>query len=166
MTETFIKQRKSNLTGKLEPVGIDDACAFLCRFQNGSLATFESTRYARGHKAQYVFEINGQNASMAWDLHDLHRLEYFDHQDQGQLRGWKSIHVTDGDHPYMKHWWVPGLAIGYEHSFVHAVADFLCGLESGKSVQPDFVDALKTQYVCEAVLKSAKTGKWEKVTQV
>ena len=59
MTETFIKERKHNLTGKVEPVGIDDACAFLARFKNGSLATFESTRYARGHKAQYVFEING-----------------------------------------------------------------------------------------------------------
>ena len=64
MTETFIKERKHNLTGKVEPVGIDDACAFLCRFENGSLATFESTRYARGHKALYTFEINGEHASV------------------------------------------------------------------------------------------------------
>ena len=75
MTETFIKERKHNLTGKVEKVGIDDACAFLCRFSNGSLATFESTRYARGHKALYTFEINGEHASIAWDLHDLHRLQ-------------------------------------------------------------------------------------------
>ena len=102
MTETFIKERKHNLTGKVEPVGIDDACAFLCRFENGSLATFESTRYARGHKALYTFEINGEHASVAWDLHDLHRLQYFDHRDEGRVRGWRSIHVTDGDHPYMK----------------------------------------------------------------
>ena len=65
MTETFIKERKHNLTGKVEPVGIDDACAFLCRFDNGSLALFESTRYARGHKALYTFEINGEHASHA-----------------------------------------------------------------------------------------------------
>ena len=80
MTETFIKERKHNLTGKVEPVGIDDACAFLCRFDNGSLGLFESTRYARGHKALYTFEINGEKASIKWDLHDLHRLEYFDHR--------------------------------------------------------------------------------------
>src|SRR4051812_43784580 len=85
MTETFIKERKHNLTGKVEPVGIDDACAFLARFQNGSLATFESTRYARGHKAEYTFEINGEHASIKWDLHDLHRMEYFDHRDEGKL---------------------------------------------------------------------------------
>jgi predicted dehydrogenase len=63
MTETFVKQRHHNLTGKVEPVGIDDACAILCRFENGSLATFEATRYARGHKALYTLEINGERAS-------------------------------------------------------------------------------------------------------
>jgi predicted dehydrogenase len=163
MTETFIKERKHNLSGKVEKVGIDDACAFLARFSNGSLATFESTRYARGHKALYTFEINGENASIFWDLHDLHRLQYFDHRDEGKVRGWRSIHVSDGDHPYMKNWWVPGLQIGYEHSFVHQVADFLQGLESGKPASPTFRDALETQYICDAVLKSGKSGRWEKV---
>jgi predicted dehydrogenase len=166
MTETFIKERKHTLTGKVEKVGIDDACAFLARFSNGSLATFESTRYARGHKALYTFEINGEHASIAWDLHDLHRLQYFEHKDEGRLRGWRSIHVTDGDHPYMSKWWVPGLAIGYEHSFVHQVADFIAGLATGKPASPTFREALETQYICDAVLKSAKTDKWEKVARV
>jgi predicted dehydrogenase len=163
MTETFIKERKHNLTGKVEKVGIDDACAFLARFSNGSLATFESTRYARGHKALYTFEINGEHASIAWDLHDLHRLQYFDHRDQGIVRGWRSIHITDSDHPYMSKWWVPGLQIGYEHSFVHQVADFFQGLSTGQPAHPTFRDALETQYVCDAVLKSAKTRRWQKV---
>lgn len=163
MTETFVKQRKHTLTGKVEKVGIDDACAFLARFANGALATFESTRYARGHKALYTFEINGEHASLFWDLHDLHRLQYFDHRDQSVVRGWRSIHVSDSDQPYMKHWWVPGLQIGYEHTFVHQVADFLKGLETGKPAGPTFRDALETQLVCDAVLKSARTKRWEKV---
>ncbi len=163
MTETFIKERKHNLTGKVEKVGIDDACAFLARFKNGSLATFESTRYARGHKALYTFEINGEHASIFWDLHDLHRLQYFDHRDEGRVRGWRSIHVTDGDHPYMDKWWVPGLQIGYEHSFVHHFADFLTGLAKNKPASPTFRDALETQKVCEAVLKSARSEAWAAV---
>ncbi len=165
MTETFIKERKHSLTGKVEKVGIDDACAFLARFDNGSLATFESTRYARGHKALYTFEINGEKGSLKWDLHDLHRLQMFDHNDESRLRGWKSIHVTDhgGEHPYMEKWWVPGLQIGYEHSFVHQVADFLKGLETGKPAGPTFRDALETQKVCDAVLVSAKKKQWVKV---
>ena len=163
MTETFVKERKHNLTGKVEKVGIDDACAFLCRFKNGSLATFESTRYARGHKALYTFEINGEHASIKWDLHDLHRLQWFDHRNPGPLRAWSSIHVTDGDHPYMGNWWVPGLQIGYEHTFIHQVADFLKGLETGKPAGPSFRDALETQKVCDAVLSSAKSGSWVEV---
>jgi predicted dehydrogenase len=163
MTETFVKERKHNLTGKVERVGIDDACIFMGRFQNGSLASFESTRYARGHKALYTFEINGEHASIFWDLHDLHRLQYFDHRDQGVVRGWRSIHVSDGDHPYMGNWWVPGLQIGYEHSFVHQIADFLKGIETGKPAQPDFRDAQRTQLVLDAVLQSAKETKWSKV---
>jgi predicted dehydrogenase len=163
MTETFIKERKHTETGKVEPVRIDDACAFLCRFANGSLAIFESTRYARGHKALYTFEINGADASIAWDLHDLHRLSYFDHRDDSIVRGWRSIHVTDGDMPYMGKWWVPGLQIGYEHSFVHQVADFLENLAKGKPTSPTFREALGTQKVCDAVLASAKNGKWVEV---
>ena len=165
MTETFIKERKHNLTGKVEKVGIDDASAFLARFSNGSLATFEATRYARGHKALYTFEINGEHASIFWDLHDLHRLEYFDHRDEGRLRGWRSVHVTDGDHPYMKQWWVPGLQIGYEHTFVHQAADFLKGLSEGKVPGPSFRDGLATDYVTDAVLRSAQSGQWEQVKQ-
>jgi predicted dehydrogenase len=149
----------------VEPVGIDDACAFLARFSNGSLATFESTRYARGHKALYTFEINGEHASIFWDLHDLHRLQYFDHRDPSVVRGWRSIHVSDSDQPYMKHWWVPGLQIGYEHTFVHQVADFLEGVAKGKPAQPDFRDAYRTQLVLDAVLQSAREGKWVSVGQ-
>jgi myo-inositol 2-dehydrogenase/D-chiro-inositol 1-dehydrogenase len=166
MTETFIKQRKHNLTGKVEPVGIDDASAVLARFQNGSLAMFEATRYARGHKALYTLEINGEHASARWDLHDLHRLQWFDHRDEGTMRGWRSIHVTDGDHPYMKHWWVPGLQIGYEHTFIHQFADFLDAAAGGKSAAPTFRDGLATDCVTDAILKSAKSGRWEHVVPV
>ena len=163
MTETFVKERMHNETGKVEPVEIDDACAFLCRFDNGSLGLFESTRYARGHKALYTLEINGELGSLRWDLHDLNRLEYFNHNDEGTVRGWRSIHVSDGDHPYLGNWWVPGLCLGYEHSFVHQVADFIKGLDSGTPASPTFREALETQKVCDAVLSSAQSGSWTDV---
>lgn len=161
MTETFIKERVHQVSGKVQKVGIDDACIFHCHFENGSLGLFESTRYARGHKALYTFEINGEHASIRWDLHDLNRLEFFDHSDDSIVRGWRSILVTDGDQPYMKKWWVPGLIIGYEHTFVHQVADFLKSLETGEPCAPTFNDALQTQKVCEAVINSATSRSWK-----
>ncbi|MCZ7448991.1 Gfo/Idh/MocA family oxidoreductase [Agrobacterium rhizogenes] len=163
MTETFIKERIHAATGTRRPVTIDDASAFLARFSNGSLATFEATRYARGHKAQFTFEINGEHGSLAWDLHDLHRLSYFDHGGDGATRGWRTIHVTDGDHPYMEAWWVPGLQIGYEHSFIHQFADFLKGLETGQPLVPDFRAAMQTDAVTDAVIASARSGNWQTI---
>ena len=163
MTETFVKKRLHKLTGEVQSVGIDDACAFLCRFSNGSLGVFESTRYARGHKALYTFEINGEHASIRWNLHDLHRLEYFDHRDDTVVRGWRSVHVTDSEMPYMDKWWVPGLQIGLEHAFVHQVADFLEALAKGEPCPPTFREALETQKVCEAVLNSTRDETWQDV---
>ncbi|MFZ1425180.1 MAG: Gfo/Idh/MocA family oxidoreductase [Geminicoccaceae bacterium] len=167
-TETFVKQRLHQESGKVEPVGIDDACMFMCRFANGSMGLFESTRYARGHKALKTFELNGADGSVMFDLHEPEYLDFFEYRarESGEkvpshTTGWRRIHVTNGEHPYMGHWWVPGLVIGYEHSFIHAVADFLQGLETGVPAQPDFRAALETQKVCKAVLRSARSGRWE-----
>jgi predicted dehydrogenase len=63
----------------------------------------------------------------------------------------------------MDKWWVPGLQIGYEHTFIHQVADFLQGLEGGELAAPTFRDALATDLVTDAVLKSARSGRWESV---
>jgi predicted dehydrogenase len=164
MTETFIKERRlQDDPGTVKPVTIDDACAFLARFVNGALGTFESTRYARGRKNQNTFELNGEHASIAFDLENAHLLEYYDHADDTLSRGFRTIQVWDGEHPYMKHWWVPGCGIGYEHTFIHQISDFISGIEQGMKLVPDFRDGLETQLVCDAVLESARTGSWVKV---
>ena len=163
MTETFIKQREHQVTGQKQEVTIDDACAFLARFKNGALSTFESTRYARGRKNYNTFEVNGSEGSIAFNLEEPHRLEFFDNNLEEHRHGWQNILVTDFEHPYMDKYWVPGTTIGYEHTFINALADFLKGLETGEGVRPNFRDALETQHVCDAVLKSAKTNQWESV---
>lgn len=166
-TETFVKERVHQETGKKMPVTIDDACMFLARFANGSLGTFESTRYARGRKNYNTFELNGADGSIFFDLEDPHILEFFEYKNpktnkkvEDHLTGWRRINVTNFEHPYMKNWWVPGCTIGYEHTFTNAFADFLKGLETKKPVQPDFRCALETQKVCDAVLASAQKKKW------
>jgi predicted dehydrogenase len=168
ITETFIKERQHNLTGKKQEVTIDDACAFLAKFDNGALATFESTRYARGRKNFNTFELNGAEGSLYFDLEEPEYLQFFEYRQQqsgkkteSHLTGWRKIHTTNGEHPYMKHYWVPGTCIGYEHTFLNAIADFVLGIESGQPTQPDFRNALQTQRVCDAVLESARTGQWK-----
>ncbi len=166
-TETFVKERKHAETGKMEKVDIDDACMFLAVFANGSMGTFESTRYARGRKNFNTFELNGERGAVFFDLEDPHILQFFRYADpetgkkiEDHLTGWQRIHVTNFEHPYMGNWWVPGCTIGYEHTFTNGLADFLAGLEGGPTFQPDLSSGLRTQRVCDAVLQSAREGKW------
>ncbi|MBX5496911.1 MAG: Gfo/Idh/MocA family oxidoreductase [Bryobacteraceae bacterium] len=166
-TQTFVKERKHAVTGKVEPVQIDDACMFLAEFANGSMGTFESTRYARGRKNFNTFELNGADGSVYFDLEEPEYLQFFEYKQlqsgkkvESHLTGWRKIHTTNSEHPYMSHYWVPGTCIGYEHTFLNALADFVMGIESGKPAQPDFRNALQTQKVCDAVLESARTGRW------
>ena len=169
-TETFIKERKHADTGQTQPVGIDDACMFLAVFENGSMGTFESTRYARGRKNYNTFELNGEDGSVYFDLEDHQYLQFFEHKNPAtgekvddHTTGWRKIHVTNSEHPYMDRWWVPGCTIGYEHTFIHALADFLKGLETGEPAQPNIRSGLRTQRVCDAVLQSAQSESWVSV---
>ena len=159
MTEIFIKDRQTR-SGKPARVEIDDVCTFLARFSNGSNGTFEATRYARGRKNRNTFEVNGEKGSIYFDLEDMHQLQYFNHEDPAHLQGWRTILVTGAEHPYMANWWVPGCVIGYEHTFVNTLADFLSCLKKGERMRPDFRDAVETQAIVDAVLQSASTGKW------
>ena len=167
-TETFIKERQHVETGRRQPVKIDDACMFLAEFGNGSMGTFESTRYARGRKNFNTFELNGADGSVYFDLEEPEYLQYFEYKQlqsgkktESHVTGWRKIHTTNSEHPYMNRYWVPGTCIGYEHTFLNALADFVMGIESGKPTQPDFRNALQTQKVCDAVLESARAGWWE-----
>ena len=163
LTETFIKERKTQAdSSKVVKVEIDDAAQCMVRFANGSIGTFEASRYARGRKNANVFEINGEFGSLAFDSETPDQLKFYNHKDDSMSRGWKTISVWDSNQPYMDRWWVPGMGIGYEHTFVHAAADFLADLADGKKRVPDFSDGLRTQVVCDTVLASARKGEWMK----
>ena len=85
-----------------------------------------------------------------------------EHDDESIVRGWRQVLITDSDQPYMDKWWIPGTSIGYEHSFIHQVADFLKSLEAGEeSCEPTFQSALEAQKVCEAVIDSANSRSWK-----
>jgi predicted dehydrogenase len=166
-TETFIKERKHAVTGQVEPVTIDDACMFLALFANGSMGTFESSRYARGRKNFNTFELNGADGSVYFDLEEPEYLQFFEYKQlqsgkktESHLTGWRKIHTTNSEHPYMSHYWVPGTCIGYEHTFLNALADFVEGIEKGTPAQPNFRSGLQTQRVCDAVIESARRGEW------
>jgi len=177
LMHTFIKERPlmdgsgkgqglgGKAAGRMGKVTVDDASILIGRFTNGALANLEATRFALGRKNHINLEINGSKGSLHFDFEDMNRLKFFDNTQAQDRQGFRDILVTQpgGAHPYVGQWWPPGHIIGYEHTFVHTIADFVNACIDGKSVQPTFEDGLRNERVLEAAEESAKTRQWVKI---
>jgi len=171
MMETFIKERpleEASAGGGLLASGgaetgevtVDDAAAFLARFQSGAIGTFEATRFAAGRRNKNAFEVNGSKGSVAFNLERMNELEVFFVDDDADVQGFRTVNVTEPDHPFAGAWWPPGHIIGYEHTFVHTMKDLMDGIKAGESPAPTFEDAYRVQAVLDAVERSAEGGGW------
>jgi predicted dehydrogenase len=156
----------------MEKVTVDDATAFLAKFAPsksvapGAYATVEATRLAPGHKNYNFFEINGTEGSLSFCFERMNELQYCNRNDPPDKPGFKTILCTEGSHPYFGAWWPPGHVIGYEHTFIHTVCDFINGVATGTDVHADFVDGAKCVAVLESVVKSVKAKGWTKVANI
>jgi predicted dehydrogenase len=156
--------RQSGSTRKLGKVTVDDAAMFIGRMENGALANLEATRFAAGRKNHIEIEINGSKGSLYFDFEDMNRLKFYNGEDPKDRQGFRDILVTErGVQPYIANWWPPGHIIGYEHTFIHTIADFVNACVEGKPVQPTFEDGLKNQRVLAAVEESNQKGRWVKL---
>jgi predicted dehydrogenase len=169
LLNTFVGERPiaealAKGTRKLGKVTVDDAALFIGRMENGALANLEATRFAAGRKNHIEIEINGSKGSLYFDFEDMNRLKYFNGDDPKDRQGFRDILVTErGAQPYIANWWPPGHIIGYEHTFIHTIADFVNACAEGKPAQPTFEDGLKNQRVLAAVEESNQKGRWVKL---
>ncbi|MFQ5867989.1 MAG: Gfo/Idh/MocA family protein [bacterium] len=177
MQETFIKKRPelevsekltTGLTAEsrrpeLGKVTVDDATLFLARFKNGALGSFEATRFANGRRNGLRFEINGSKGSLLFELENMNELWFYSCEDPDGMQGFRRIQATEATHPYIEAWWPPGHIIGYEHTFVHVVYDFMKALDEDRMPTPNFADGVECQRVLEAVEKSVKEERWVEV---
>lgn len=161
LLETFVAERPLPGGGGRGRVDVDDAALALLRFSSGAIGSLEGTRFAPGRKNANRFELNGSRGSLAFDLERLNELELY--EEQGAQSGFRSVLATDATHPYVAAWWPPGHTLGYEHSFVHTIADFVGALARGEAVSPSFDDGLANQRVLAAIERSAASRRWESV---
>jgi predicted dehydrogenase len=160
--QTFTKERPDG-TGGTAKVDVDDAFCFLAKFKGGAIGTYEATRVAPGRKNHNCIEISGEKGSIRWNLERMNELEVFSFADARDGQGFRTVMVMDGVHPYAANWWPDGHIVGYEHTFVHHVVDFVRALHDGSPFAPGFDDGVVVQAVLEAALASVRSGKWVKV---
>lgn len=145
-------------------VDVDDASQMLSTFKNQDMmAYFESTRNGTGHRNQNRIEVAGSKGAVIWDEEKLNELEYYNDDDPPHLRGFRTIQVGEGVHPYMSNWWPAGHIIGYGETFVNEYYDYFTAIKEGKKVTPNFRDGLIIQKVLDAAEQSAIEKKWLKV---
>lgn len=142
---------------------VDDAVALLAHFTNGSVGTFEATRYGVGCRNRNMFQMHGSRGMLTFDLERMNRLEFFDATEPAELQATRDIMVTGPNHPYWENFWKPGHEIGYDHTFIATLGDFLQALSRGEPFHPNFNDALQVQRVLEAVVWSASSATWVKL---
>ncbi|WP_172620696.1 Gfo/Idh/MocA family protein [Rubrobacter xylanophilus] len=158
--ETFVRERPLPSGDRTGEVTVNEAAAFLARFENGAIGTFEVSPLVPGRKAHEYFEINGSRGSIAFDLERMNELQVYFEDEGPYTGGFRRILVTEPEHPYMEGWWPPGHTIGYEHTFVHTVKDLLDGIRAGESPAPTFEDGLRCQAVIDAVERSLGERGW------
>lgn len=149
MTKTFAPGRD-----------VDDAVLVMAHFSNGSVGSFEASRFGVGRRNGNGFEIYGSKGSLAFDLEDMNRLQFFDATDPAALQAARNVLVTGPDHPYSSNFWKPGHLIGYEHTFIATLGDFFTALARKEAFHPNFQDAQDTQKIIAAIESSAGSGQW------
>ncbi len=162
-TATFISERATD-EGDVAPVTVDDAFAAAVTFANGAIGTLEASRFAVGRANHEVIEVNGAKGSLRFDLERLNELQVYLPEEEfpRDAQGFRTVLVTESQHPFFSVWWPRGHIIGYEHTFVHELAHFFHAVVSGQSVRPDgadFEDGYKASVIADAMLESARTGR-------
>ena len=162
LLKTFTTSRPARAgSSEMVPVDVDDAALSLVRFEGGAVGSIEGSRFAAGRKNYNRFEINGSKGSLAFDLERMNELELY--IEEGPDSGFRTIMVTDAEHPYVSAWWPRGHIIGYEHTFTHTVLDLLRAVAEGRLPSPNFEDGVRNQRVLDAIERSSASRRWEQV---
>ncbi|MER3408600.1 MAG: dehydrogenase [Thermoleophilia bacterium] len=145
---------------------VDDSVHATVEFSTGAVGTIEATRLALGRRNAFRWEVNGAKASLAFDLERLNELQVF-RADGDRARGFKTVLVSEADHPFWSWWWPPGHIIGWEHTFVHEIHHLLRAIAGECDVGPHgatFEDGYRAAEVCDAFLRSSESGRRERVS--
>lgn len=159
---TFVKERPGGT------VDVDDAFAATVELAGGGIGTIEASRFALGRKNALSLEINGSKGTIAFDLERFNELQVYL---QGTLpgpraQGFRTVLVSEADHPFWEHWWPHGHVIGWEHTFVHELHHLLTAIRDGNTVAPygaTFEDGYRCAEICDAVLRAAETGARQRI---
>jgi predicted dehydrogenase len=143
----------------------EDYAGMLCEFARGARGSFEASRSIVGPESQMAFDVHGTAGAAGWDLEALNELRlYRATPDRGS--GYTTVFGGERFPPHGA--FVPGSAngIGYEDLVTIEDAAFCDAVAAERPFSPGFDDALAWVSVQAALLRSARSGRWEDVVSL
>jgi predicted dehydrogenase len=144
-------------------VDVDDEVMSMVRFKSGAVGSIEASRNAWGRNNFITLEIHGTKGSILFNYERRDELQVMFADDPVDSRGFRTIY-TGPAHPYGEGLWpIPALGIGYGETKIIECYDFCKAIMDGSQPSPNFEEALLTEKVADALIRSGETSAWEKV---
>lgn len=142
---------------------VDDAGAFLARFESGVLGVFTYSQKSWGQYNHIRLAIDGTDGALAFDWNRRDQLElYLRANADGAVKGFTTLHV-DGHAPGT--WFsLGGMGLGYLESSANQMIQLVQAVLDGSPNGPTIAEGAYVQRVIEAVWASAsKDSAWQPV---
>lgn len=161
--ETF--SRTVDRTSETRPIQTDDAGLILLRFANGARGSITTSQVSHGRKNAMSWEISGSAGSAAWHSeHPDHLwLGHRDGPNQMLQRDPGLMNAAGSAAASLPGGHVEGFGDTFFALFRSVYADVGAGGRSAASQYAGFADGHFEMLFCDAVIKSAKLGRWIEV---
>lgn len=163
--ETF-----SSAAGKTETakVDTDDAAMIMIRYANGARGVMSTSQVNMGRKNSLQWDIAGSKASAAWDNETPEHL-FIGHRDQPNqtlMRDFSLMNATGTAAAALPPGHVEGFADSFFGLFRAVYSDVAAGGRQSDSTWATFEDGHYEMQFCDAVLRSAREGRWVNLSDV
>jgi predicted dehydrogenase len=147
------------------PVTNEDYAGMLCEFASGARGSFEASRTIVGPESQMAFDVHGTRGALGWNFERLNELQLYRATDDPGS-GYTTVLGGERFPPHGR--FAPGNAngIGYEDLIAIEDFEFCRSVAAGRPHAPSFEDALRCVEVQAALLRSARSGRWEPVVSL
>ena len=161
--ETFSTERSADTVER--EMATEDAAAILLRFENGARGAVAVSQISAGRKNSLQWEIDGSNASAAWDSETPDHLWLGHREEPNQLllrnpslmaEAGRTAAALPGGH-------VEGFADTFGALFRAIYADVLQGRPADRPPYATFADGHDEMLVGDAIALSAREGRWVEV---
>jgi predicted dehydrogenase len=160
--ETFSAASGARETRRIET---DDAAAILLRYPNGARGVMSTSQISQGRKNALHWDISGSAASAAWHSETPDHL-WIGHRDapnQILQRDASLMNAAGAAAASLPGGHVEGFADSFRGLFRQFYHDVAQGIRSKDAAYASFDDGHYEMLFCDAVLQSAREGRWVEI---